>query len=86
MTDADEQRIKAAVEQAKELPDARDELVSRSTVDPSAPFAPEVVSVLAARKRDDPRAFEELRARLKGAGVRITALDESHCRGGRRIV
>ena len=82
MTDADEQRIKAAVEQAKELPDARDELVSESTADPSAPFAPEVVSVLAARKRDDPRAFEGLRAQLKDAGVRITALDEAIAEAG----
>ena len=82
MTDAAEQRIKAAVEQAKELPDARDELVSESTADPSAPFAPEVVSALAALKRDDPRAFEGLRAQLKGAGVRITALDEAIAEAG----
>ena len=82
MTDADEQRIKAAVEQAEPVPDARDELVSESTADPSAPFAAAEVSALAALKRDDPRAFEGLRARLKGAGVRITALDEAIAEAG----
>ncbi len=77
MTDAAEHLIKAVVGHAEEVPDALDELVNRSGADPGAPFASDVLSALADLKRDDRGAFEVLRARLKDAGVRVTALDET---------
>ena len=40
-------------------------------------FAPEVLERLAALKKDDRAAFEALRAQLKKAGCRVTALDEA---------
>ena len=45
--------------------------------DPGAPFVPEVLERLAALKKDDRAAFEALRAQLKKAGCRVTALDEA---------
>lgn len=41
------------------------------------PFHPEVLLQLVALKREDPAAFEVLRAQLKRAGIRVTALDEA---------
>ena len=49
----------------------------RPLADPGAPFTPEVLAALAALKKDDRAAFEALRARLKSAGCRVTALDEA---------
>ena len=44
---------------------------------PARAFAPEVLERLAALKRDDRAAFEALRAQLKKAGCRVTALDDA---------
>ena len=52
-------------------------LVEKTATDPGAPFAPDVLERLAALKKDDRAAFEALRAQLKKAGCRVTALDEA---------
>ena len=52
-------------------------LVERTTTDRGSPFKPEVLERLAALKDDDRAAFEGLRAQLKEAGCRVTALDEA---------
>ena len=77
MTDAGTQRITAAVAQAASVPDALDDLVHRSTTDRCAPFARDVLADLAVLQRENLRAFEGLRARLKDVGVRVTALDKA---------
>jgi hypothetical protein len=69
--------IVAAIDAAEELRDPLDGLVERATIDPAAPFAPEVLERLATLKKDDRSAFESLRAQLKEAGCRVTALDEA---------
>ena len=77
MTGAGTLRITAAVAEAASVPDALDDLVHRSTTDPGAPLAPDVVAALADLQRKDPRAFEKLRAQLKEVGVRVTVLDKA---------
>jgi hypothetical protein len=52
-------------------------LVEKATNDPGAAFAPDVVACLIALKKNDRAAFEVLRAQLKEAGCRVTALDEA---------
>ena len=61
----------------EETPDALDDLVHRSTTDPGAPLARDVVAALADLQRKDPQAFEGLRAQLKNVGVRMTGLDKA---------
>jgi hypothetical protein len=48
-----------------------------TAADPGAPFAVDTLQRLAALKTEDRAAFEALRAQLKRAGVRVTALDEA---------
>ena len=76
------QLVSAAIEDAEEimLDDWRaslDGLVEKTVSDPGAPFKPEVLSSLVALKAEDRAAFEALRAQLKKAGCRVTALDEA---------
>ena len=52
-------------------------LIERTAIDPGAPLAHDAVRRLAALKKGDRAAFEALRARLKSAGCRMTALDEA---------
>jgi hypothetical protein len=66
-----------AIIAAEEIPDPLDGLVEKSASDPGAAFTPEVLERLAALKKEDRAAFEALRARLKKAGCRVTALDEA---------
>jgi hypothetical protein len=77
-----------AIDSAEEIPDPLDGLVEKSASDPGAAFTPEVLERLAALKKEDRAAFEALRARLKKAGCRVTALDEAITEetgdGGRR--
>jgi hypothetical protein len=61
----------------EEIRDPLDGLAERAADDPGAPFAPAVLAALAALKKEDRAAFETLRTRLKGAGCRVTALDEA---------
>ena len=72
-----ESLIADAIDAAEELRDPLDGLVERATMDPGAPFAPDVLERLATLKKDDRGAFESLRAQLKEAGCRVTALDEA---------
>jgi hypothetical protein len=53
---------------------ACDELVKKTEKEPGAPY--EVVSALASLKKDNRAAFENLGARLKKAGCRVTELGE----------
>ena len=62
---------------AEETADPLDGLVEKSAEDPGAAFTPEVLERLATLKKEDRAAFEALRARLKKAGCRVTALDEA---------
>jgi hypothetical protein len=66
-----------AIDAAEEVPDPLDGLVEKSSEDPGAAFTPEVLERLAALKAEDRASFEALRARLKKAGCRVTALDEA---------
>ena len=73
--EADE--VAAAIDGAEEIRDPLEGLVERAATDPGAAFAPDVLERLAALKKSDLAAFETLRARLKEAGCRVTALDEA---------
>ncbi|MDP8994924.1 MAG: hypothetical protein M3N07_08105 [Pseudomonadota bacterium] len=77
MSIATEDLIAAAIDGAEELRDPLVGLVERTAADPGAPFAPEVLARLAALRKEDRAALEALRARLKRAGCRVTALDEA---------
>ena len=72
-----EETIAEAIDGAEEVRDPLEGLVEKTKLDPGAPFMPEVLERLAALKQDDRAAFEKLRAQLKKAGCRVTALDEA---------
>lgn len=77
-----------AIEAAEAIPDPLAGLVEQSATDPGAPFRRQALEALAALKQDNRAAFEALRAQLKKAGARVTALDdaiaeENGDRGGR---
>ncbi len=72
-----DQLIADAIDGAEDVPDPLAGLVERTATDPGAPFMPEAVEALAALKRDKRAAFEALRAQLKKAGCRVTALDDA---------
>ena len=76
-TNKPENLIAAAIDAAEDIRDPLEGLVQRTATDPGAPFAPDTLVRLAALKKDDRAAFEGLRAQLKGAGCRMTALDEA---------
>jgi hypothetical protein len=67
----------AAGNEEEEVRDPLDGLVERTSADRGAPFAPEVLERLVALKRTDRAAFEAVRAQLKKAGCRVTALDDA---------
>ena len=69
--------IADAIDAAQDIRDPLDGLVEKTTTDPGSPFEPDVLERLAALKKDDLAAFEALRAQLKKAGCRVTALDEA---------
>jgi hypothetical protein len=72
-----ENQIAATIEGAEDIRDPLDGLVEMTAADPGAPFAPEVLVRLATLKKEQSAAFETLRARLKRAGCRVTALDDA---------
>jgi hypothetical protein len=81
--------IADAIDAAEDIRDPLLGLVEKTTIDPGAPFETEVLESLIALRRADPAAFESLRAKLKKAGCRVTALDEAIAKqsgdsGGRR--
>jgi hypothetical protein len=69
--------VRAAIAAVEEVRDPLDGLLERTVSDPGAVFAAEVLERLATLKRDDRAAFEALRAQLKNAGCRVTAIDEA---------
>jgi len=69
--------VAEAIGAAEDIPDPLDGLVEETAADPGAAFAPEALERLAAMKKDDRASFEALRAQLKSAGCRVTALDEA---------
>jgi len=77
MTSANESLICAAIDDAEKFRDPLDDLVARTEVDPGAPFAPEVLEALVGLRQEDRACFERLRAQLKLAGCRVTALDQA---------
>jgi hypothetical protein len=77
MTGANENPIAAAIRSAEEVADPLDGLIEKVIADPGALFVPEVLERLARLRRDDRAAFEALRARIKRAGGRVTALDDA---------
>jgi len=72
-----EETIAEAIDGAEEIRDPLEDLVEKTKLDSSAPFMPEALERLAALKQDDCAAFEKLRAQLKKAGCRVTALDKA---------
>src|SRR5262249_57236227 len=52
-------------------------LVEKTLNDPGAPFAPDALAILAKLKKEDRAGFEGLHSQLKGAGCRVTALDDA---------
>jgi hypothetical protein len=72
-----EDAVCAAIAAAEEVRDPLEGLAEKTIADPGAAFAPEVLERLAALKQDNRAAFEALRAHLKKAGCRVTALDEA---------
>ena len=83
--DTAKSQIAEAIGAAEDIPDPLDGLVEKTASDPGAAFTPEVLERLAAMKKDERAAFEALRAQLKSAGCRVTALDEAIAEeGGRR--
>jgi len=72
-----EDQISAAVDNAEEIRDPLDDLPARTKAHPGAPFVPEVLAALAALRQQDPSSFEDLRAKLKHAGCRVTRLDKA---------
>lgn len=68
--------ITDAINNAEEVLEPFEELLQRMASDPAAPFEPEMLVELVALRKDDRAAFEKLRAQLKKAGCRVTALDE----------
>lgn len=67
----------ATIDAAEDVRDPLAGLIERTAIDPGAPLAHDAVRRLAALKKGDRAAFEALRARLKSAGCRMTALDEA---------
>jgi hypothetical protein len=76
-TNKPENLIAAAIDAAEDVRDPLEGLGERTAIDPGAPFAPDTLARLATLKKDDRAAFEALRAHLKSAGCRVTALDEA---------
>jgi hypothetical protein len=66
-----------AIDAAEEIADPIDGLIEQCAADPGAAFTPEVLRRLGELKREDRAAFEALRAQLKRAGCRVSALDEA---------
>ena len=72
-----EEAVAAAIDEAEEVRDPLDGLVERTATDPGAPFAARCPGTASRAQESDRAAFETLRAQLKEAGCRVTALDEA---------
>ena len=69
--------IADAIDASEDIRDPLEGLVEKTTSDPGSPFEPGALERLATLKKDDLAAFEALRAQLRKAGCRVTALDEA---------
>jgi hypothetical protein len=69
--------INCIIEEAEDANDPFKDLVQKTAADPSAPFDPATLKRLASLQVVDLRAFEQLRAKLKGNGCRLKALDDA---------
>ncbi len=69
--------IADAIDAAEVIADPLEGLAEGTAADPGAPFMPEALEALASLKSDNRAAFEALRAQLKKAGCRVTALDDA---------
>lgn len=67
--------IRDTIDAAEEFVDPLYGLAEKTNQDPGAPFTAEMLVRLAALKIEDRPRFEALRAQLKRAGCRVTALD-----------
>jgi hypothetical protein len=72
-----EEAIADAIDGAEEIRDPLEGLLERTALDKVAPFAPDVLEQLAILKKNNRAAFESVRAQLKEAGCRVTALDDA---------
>lgn len=73
----DPDAVEQLIASAEIFSDPLDGLADRVAADPGAPFTPEALERLDALRREDRPAFERLRAALKSAGCRVTALDNA---------
>jgi hypothetical protein len=84
----DDDPICEAIDAAEQVREPLDGLAERTGTNPGAAFVPEALERLAGLKRADRASFEALRAQLKKAGCRVTALDDAIAEesgdGGRR--
>src|SRR6516225_9477149 len=69
--------IAATIDASEVVRDPLEGLIEKTRTDPGAAFQAAVLQRLIALKKDDRAAFEVLRAELKSAGCRMTALDEA---------
>ena len=78
------EEVAAAIDRGRRNPRSAGGLGGKGCHRPWRAFAPEVLERLAVLKKSDLAAFETLRAQLKEAGCRVTALDKALARGERR--
>ena len=69
--------VKPDIEDVVDAVDPLANIIEKTTADPGAPFAPEILTAIAELKKTDRAAFETLRAGLKRTGCRVTALDDA---------
>lgn len=69
--------ISSIVDAAEEILDPLERIAERTKDDPGVPFQPNDVAALVELRRADRSAYELLRAQLKKAGCRVTALDNA---------
>jgi hypothetical protein len=72
-----ENPIATAIDAAEDIRDPLEGLAERTATDPGAPFSPDALEALFALQKDNRAAFEALRAQLRKAGCRVTALDDA---------
>lgn len=77
MAIVDNDLVRDAIQGAEEVRDPFDDVVKQSTIDPGAPFTSENLERIARLSRDDPAAFERLRAKLKDYQIGVTRLDRA---------
>jgi hypothetical protein len=77
MREDSDSEIVSIIDAAEELLDPLERIAERTEDDPGVPFQPNELAALVELRRADRPAFEALRAQLKKAGCRVTALDDA---------